>query len=77
MISTIWLFASAGRGTLAPWDPTEKLVVKGPHRFARNPMISRVVFVLFGEAMILSLVVNWLWFVIFTVGNMIYVNSSF
>ena len=77
MISKIWLFANTGRGMLVSWDPTEKLVVKGSYRFARNPMISGVVFVLFGEAMILGLVANWLWFVIFTVGNMIYINSSF
>jgi len=40
MISTIWLFATVGKRTLAPWDPTESLVVRGPYRFARNPMIS-------------------------------------
>ena len=46
-------FASEGDGTLAPWDPPRKLVVHGPYRYVRNPMISGVVFVLFGEAGIL------------------------
>jgi protein-S-isoprenylcysteine O-methyltransferase Ste14 len=51
-IQTISLFARVGRGTLAPWDPTAKLVVEGPYRRVRNPMISGVLFVLVGEAIV-------------------------
>jgi protein-S-isoprenylcysteine O-methyltransferase Ste14 len=47
---TVALFAGFGRGTLAPWDPPTKLVVRGPYRLVRNPMISAVLFVLLGEA---------------------------
>jgi protein-S-isoprenylcysteine O-methyltransferase Ste14 len=47
---TVALFAGVGRGTLAPWDPPTKLVVRGPYRLVRNPMISGVLFVLLGEA---------------------------
>jgi protein-S-isoprenylcysteine O-methyltransferase Ste14 len=50
MATTIRLFVSVGRGTLAPWDPTKRLVVLGPYRYVRNPMISGVLFVLLGEA---------------------------
>jgi protein-S-isoprenylcysteine O-methyltransferase Ste14 len=50
MYRTISLFARAGDGTLAPWDPTRKLVVRGPYRYVRNPMITGVVCVLLGEA---------------------------
>ena len=46
-------FATDGEGTLAPWDPPRKLVVRGPYRFVRNPMISGVLLILFGEAMLL------------------------
>jgi protein-S-isoprenylcysteine O-methyltransferase Ste14 len=46
-------FAKDGEGTLAPWDPPRSLVVRGPYRYVRNPMISGVVFVLFGEALVL------------------------
>lgn len=45
------LFARIGRGTLAPWDPTRRLVVAGPYRHVRNPMISSVVTMLGGEAL--------------------------
>ena len=39
-------FAVRGKGTLAPWDPPKHLVVEGPYRYVRNPMISGVLFVL-------------------------------
>jgi protein-S-isoprenylcysteine O-methyltransferase Ste14 len=45
------LFARVGRGTLAPWDPTKQLVLVGPYRYVRNPMITGVVAILIGEAL--------------------------
>lgn len=47
---TVRLFARIGKGTLAPWDPTRRLVVEGPYRHVRNPMITAVLAVLVGEA---------------------------
>ncbi len=48
-------FAGEGQGTLAPWDPPRQLVVRGPYRYVRNPMISGVLLVLAGESlMVLS-----------------------
>ena len=47
-------FAVEGDGTLAPWDPPRQLVVTGPYRFVRNPMISGVIFVLVAEALVLG-----------------------
>ena len=43
-------FATEGDGTLAPWDPPRRLVITGLYRYVRNPMITGVVAVLFGEA---------------------------
>jgi protein-S-isoprenylcysteine O-methyltransferase Ste14 len=51
---TVRLFAQIGKGTLAPWDPTRKLVAEGPYRHLRNPMISAVTAVLLGEAAVLG-----------------------
>ena len=62
VVSTIKLFASVGRGTLAPWDPTKRLVVRGPYRYVRNPMISGVLFVLLGEAGLAASLPLLLWF---------------
>jgi protein-S-isoprenylcysteine O-methyltransferase Ste14 len=50
---TVILFNNIGKGTLAPWSPTQKLVVVGPYRYCRNPMISGVLFILLGEVFIL------------------------
>lgn len=47
---TVRLFARIGKGTLAPWDPTRRLVIVGPYRHVRNPMITGVLAVLVGEA---------------------------
>jgi protein-S-isoprenylcysteine O-methyltransferase Ste14 len=51
---TVSLFAAVGRGTLAPWDPTRRLVVLGPYRHLRNPMITGVLSVLLGEGLVLG-----------------------
>lgn len=46
-------FASDGEGTLAPWDPPQRLVITGLYRYVRNPMITGVSLVLLGEAALL------------------------
>jgi protein-S-isoprenylcysteine O-methyltransferase Ste14 len=46
------LFARVGQGTLAPWDPTRNLVASGPYRYVRNPMISGVALMLFGQTLL-------------------------
>ena len=50
---TVALFVRKGRGTLAPWTPTQRLIISGPYRYCRNPMISGVLFVLIGETLLL------------------------
>ena len=51
VVRTVALFARVGEGTLAPWDPTRRLVVLGPYRYVRNPMISGVLAILVGETL--------------------------
>ena len=62
---TIALFARIGRGTLAPWDPTRRLVAVGPYRHLRNPMISGVLFILLGEAALFSSLAVLAWAALF------------
>jgi len=69
---TIALFAAEGRGTLAPWDPTSRLVVRGPYRRVRHPMISGVACVLAGEALLLGSVPLLLWLAGFAAVNAVY-----
>jgi protein-S-isoprenylcysteine O-methyltransferase Ste14 len=73
IVRTVALFASEGRGTLAPWDPTSRLVVRGPYRHVRNPMISGVLFVLLGEAAALGSVALLLWFAAVFALNAVYI----
>jgi protein-S-isoprenylcysteine O-methyltransferase Ste14 len=54
LLSCVWQFAVAGRGTLAPIDPPRYLVVVGLYRFTRNPMYNGVLTVLIGEAWLFS-----------------------
>jgi protein-S-isoprenylcysteine O-methyltransferase Ste14 len=73
MVATISMFARIGQGTLAPWDPTERLVVQGIYRYVRNPMISGVFMVLLGEGMVLGSVSVVFWFLVFVLLNLVYI----
>ena len=66
-------FATEGEGTLAPWDPPRRLVVRGPYRFVRNPMISGVIFVLAGEALLLLSFPHALWALTFLALNLVWI----
>jgi protein-S-isoprenylcysteine O-methyltransferase Ste14 len=66
---TVRLFARVGEGTLAPWDPTQHLVVEGPYRHLRNPMISAVLAVLAGEAALFGSWALLVWGAVFFVAN--------
>ena len=70
---TISLFGSEGEGTLAPWDPTRKLVVRGPYRRVRNPTITGVGLVLLGEAAILGSPAILIVLGIFALANLTYI----
>src|SRR5512138_1112659 len=70
--TSIGLFSRSGEGTLAPWDPTQRLVVRGPYRHVRNPMISGVMAVLLGEAAVLGTVQALGWFLGFVLANVLY-----
>ena len=43
-------FYVLGRGTLAPWDPPQALVVRGLYRYSRNPMYVGVLVIVTGWA---------------------------
>jgi protein-S-isoprenylcysteine O-methyltransferase Ste14 len=72
MYRTITLFARVGEGTLAPWDPPRTLVVRGPYRFVRNPMITGLLVVLIGEAALLGSPGILVWAVVFFGINMVW-----
>ena len=73
---TIHLFATIGKGTLAPWDPTQKLVVQGPYRHVRNPMISGVLSILLGESVLLGSGPVFIFALLFVTINHVYFITS-
>jgi len=72
-LASLRLFASEGKGTLAPWDPPRTLVLRGPYRIVRNPMISGVIFILFGEAFCLLSPPHGVWAAAFLTLNLLYI----
>lgn len=72
-VSSVALFATRGRGTLAPWDPPARLVAIGPYRHVRNPMISGVLAIIAAEAVLLRSPVHFAWAGIFLMANLIYI----
>jgi protein-S-isoprenylcysteine O-methyltransferase Ste14 len=72
-VNTITLFVLFGQGTLAPWDSTQKLVVRGIYGHVRNPMISGVFCILLGEAAFLQSLHLLYWCILFVILNLIYI----
>lgn len=50
-LKTIFLFHFVGGGTLAPWAPTQKLIINGPYKYSRNPMFLGIFIILLGESL--------------------------
>ncbi len=76
LVVCIRLFSRIGQGTLAPWAPTRKLVVEGPYRRTRSPMISGVLIVLLGESILFSSLPILSWFLLAWAINHIYFIKS-
>ncbi len=73
VVSTMRLFWKEGLGTPAPWSPPSKLVVEGPYRHVRNPMISGVLFILMAEVCFFLNNGVALWFLLFALINAVYI----
>jgi protein-S-isoprenylcysteine O-methyltransferase Ste14 len=69
---TVRLLSQVGGGTLASWDPTRKLVVEGPYRHVRNPMITAVATLLAGEAVFFGSLWILAWAALFIAINLAY-----
>ena len=68
---TVRLFVTIGKGTPAPWAPPKKLVVEGPYRYTRNPMITGVILMLGAESLLIG---SWplaVWMIVFFIASTI------
>jgi protein-S-isoprenylcysteine O-methyltransferase Ste14 len=66
---SIFIFGIKGKGTLAPWSSPSKLVIVGPYKYVRNPMIIGVISILVGEAFLLNSISILIWAMLFFVIN--------
>lgn len=66
---TMTLFTRYGEGTPAPWEPPRKLVIRGPYRHVRNPMITGALFLIAAEALLLGSWPLLVWMGVFFLGN--------
>ena len=58
--------------TVMPWVPSESLVIRGPYRYLRNPMILGVVLVMLSEGLILASTGILALALVFFIGNTVY-----
>jgi protein-S-isoprenylcysteine O-methyltransferase Ste14 len=75
-VTTVRLFVRHGEGTPAPWDPPKRLVVRGPYRHVRNPMIVGVLFILLAESLVLQSPPVAGWMALFFLANAAYFPLS-
>jgi protein-S-isoprenylcysteine O-methyltransferase Ste14 len=71
-ISAMSMFFRFGEGTAAPWDPPQRLVVAGPYRYVRNPMLAGVIAILIAESLLFQSWPMGIWAAVFAVGNAVY-----
>jgi protein-S-isoprenylcysteine O-methyltransferase Ste14 len=65
-------YTKGGDGTPGPWQPVSNLIISGPYRYVRNPMILGVVNLLLFESAFFTSKPFLLWAIVFFVGNIIY-----
>ena len=71
--TSLMRFGGEGGGTLAPWGPPVRLVVRGPYAYVRNPMISGVVLLLISEGLLLRSAPHLYWAGLFFLINAAYI----
>ena len=73
---TFWsvqtFYNHGGDGTPGPWRPVTRLVIEGPYRYVRNPMLIGVFFLLLFESFFFSAMPIFFWFLIFFIANIFY-----
>lgn len=71
-VKSLKLFIDIGNGTLAPWNPTKKMIIQGLYRYVRNPMLIGVNFLLLSEALLLRSSPILIWMIFFILLNTVY-----
>ncbi len=68
---SVGLFTKLGEGgTPAPWAPPKRLIVAGPYRYVRNPMLSGVFLLLLAETFFFQSAGLAVWTALFVIANL-------
>lgn len=65
LVLSVTRIIKKGKGTLAPWKPSQKLVIDGAYRYVRNPMILGVLTILIGESIAIMSSNILIWAIVF------------
>ena len=76
IISMRLFVKKGGGGTPAPWDPINNLIISGPYRYVRNPMLIGVNIILFSEVLFFQSFPFFIYSCLFALGNIIYFPVS-
>ena len=68
-------YTKGGDGTPGPWRPVSNLVISGPYRYVRNPMLLGVFFLLLFESIIFTSIPLFIWFLFFFTANIVYFKN--
>ncbi|MBI5035503.1 MAG: isoprenylcysteine carboxylmethyltransferase family protein [Chloroflexi bacterium] len=71
-VLTVRMFIQIGRGTLAPWSPTRKLITGSLYGYMRNPMITAVWTMLIAESLVFHSTRILIWAIVFFAINHVY-----
>ena len=72
LVASIRFIIIYANTTVMPWVPSESLVIRGPYRRLRNPMILGVVLVMVGEGLVLGSFGVLAVALVFFIGNTVY-----
>ncbi len=67
------LFFKFGKGTPAPWEPTRRLILYGPYRHVRNPMITGAILIQLAESLFFQSIPLLVYTALFIIANLIYI----
>jgi len=68
-------YNKGGDGTPGPWQPVSNLVISGPYRYVRNPMIIGVINLLLFESALFASIPMLLWAIVFFICNIVYFKN--
>ena len=68
-------YNKGGEGTPGPWKPITNLIISGPYKYVRNPMLLGVFFLLLFESIFFTSMLLFLWFMVFLIVNIVYFKT--